>query len=1032
MFKESLPSPDAGIELAQSIAQTNPFESEPIGQINALEGDVFITRTDGAKVQATDGAPIFQGEMVETDGGGAIGITFADQSSFSLAENGAMVIDEMVYDPSTQSGTSAINVAEGVFTFVSGQIAKTDVEAMTITTPVAVIGIRGTSGGGKAGAEGTANTFSLFQDASGTTGEMVITTLGGAQTLGVPNQTTQITSAYVPPTKPVTLPAAAVAKFYAKAAKVAPTKIVTDPVKDSSPTQDGPTDALAQEGKTDTPQDGPSEQTAGENTGDGPEDGPVDGPPEGISGEDGSLAAGPDAPIPGEPGAPQSGGPVPEENLPGGTEGGPDGAFQDAEIAAANAFDQILAQGGSLEQAIAAGMNAATEAGLNAVLAANPEHFGTRESGLSVMDRIAEEAFLGVTGRIDPLSAGTGGGTGADSFSERMFFQNAVDSVIQIEITGLEGLLFGDFVDGPLFGGEGEFFEQFFDDPFEEFVGDVFFDPYLEFTRDHFLFEGPPPPKFDGNGVLTLTGDQDNNGPPPVTVFYDFQNGTIGDDTLFGNEGNTRFTMVQGSTLGGTDILYGGPGTDEMAFEDLSDMQIVFNASTFVATYADSGSINGQITLNSVEQLWVDNGTEARVRLVFDGGGGSGFGYILSGTSGADTLTVANSTSLNNNSMGHTVTSGQVVGSIVFGSAGDDTITGSEAGDIIYGGSGNDTIYLTGTAGGNDGDTVFAGAGNDIIKVATPSDILNGSSNPNVFVNGGLGTDTLQLEAAGSYTLASGPSALTSLKNIEILDLLAASTTVSGSGANFFDNLSSITATATSTLSTSDGSMDLTNVTVSANITTLTGVDQGSGVNITDANDSVGRTLSGTNNADTLSGQGGGDVFFGGDGNDTLNLGASDGAADVVQYTAISHFGTAGDTINQFEAGSGSDTIDFASALLSNGTSSTTLAAFTNTNDTVGVNDIFVALGGANFTSSTAGMAVGAAAVISALDTSNLVGTDKIVFAMDDGTDTHLWYFQENGTTTNDAETTELIKIATISGLSDAAAFNDADFTAVA
>ena len=50
-------------------------------------------------------------------------------------------------------------------------------------------------------------------------------------------------------------------------------------------------------------------------------------------------------------------------------------------------------------------------------------------------------------------------------------------------------------------------------------------------------------------------------------------------------------------------------------------------------------------------------------------------------------------------------------------------------------------------------------------------------------------------------------------------------------------------------------------MTVSANITTLTGVDQGSGVNITDANDSVGRTLSGTNNADTLSGQGGGDVF---------------------------------------------------------------------------------------------------------------------------------------------------------------------------
>ena len=1003
---ESPLADDAATELAQSLAQTNPSGLESIGQVSALEGDVFIIRTDGAKVQATDGAPIFQGDMVDTDANGAVGITFADQSSFSLAENGSMVIDEMVYDPSTQSGTSAINVAEGVFTFVSGQIAKTDVEAMTITTPVAVIGIRGTSGGGQAGAEGTASTFSLFQDASGGTGEMVITTQGGAQTLSAPNQTTQITSAYVPPTKPITLPPSAVAKFYAKATKVAPTKIITEPVQDtaptgdSGPTQDGPTGAGPQDGQA------PEEQAGA--PADGPTDGPVEGPPEGI---------------PGEPGTPQPGGPVPDGP-------GPGDVFQNAEIAATNAFDQILAQGGSLEDAMAAGMNAATEAGLNAVLAANPEHFGTRDSSLSVLDRITDEAFLGVTGRIDLLSAGTGSGTGHGNFAERIFFQNAVDSVVESEIMDLEGGLFGDFVEGSLLGGEGEFFERFFDDPFREFTGDIFFDPFQKFAGDNFFFDGPPPLFFDGDNVLTLTGGPDSDSPPPTSTFDDFVNGTTGNDTLFGGEKNTRFTMVQGTTLGGTDVLHGGSGTDEIALEQLSDMQIVFNTSTFVATYADTGSINGQITLNSVEQLWVDNGAEARVRLAFDpAGGGSGFGYILSGTSGADTLTLANSTSLNNNSMGHTVTSGQVVGSIVFGGDGGDTITGSEAGDIIYGGLGNDTIYLTGTAGGNDGDVVFAGAGNDIIKIATPSDILDGSSNPNVIVNGGAGTDTLQLEAAGTYTLASGAGALTSLKSIEVLDLLAASTTVTGSGANFFDTLSSITAVGTSTLSASDSTMDLSNVTVSANITTLTGTDQGSGINITDANDAVGRTLNGTSNADTLSGQGGADTFSGGNGNDTLNLGASDGAADVVKYTAIGHFGTAGDTINQFESGGGSDTIDLAAALLSNGTSSTTLAAFTNTTDTVGANDIFIELGGANFTSTTTGTAAGAAAVISALNTSNLVGTDKVVFAMDDGTDTHLWYFQENGTTTNDAETAELVKIATISSLSDAAGFSDGDFT---
>ena len=303
---------DAAVELAQGVAQTNPSGPESIGQISALEGTAFITRSDGTKVQASDGTAIFQGDMVETGGTGAIGITFADQSSFSLAENGSMVIDEMVYDPSSQSGTSAISVAEGIFTFVSGQIAKTDVEAMTITTPVAVIGIRGTSGGGQAGAEGTANTFSLFQDANGSTDEMVITTQGGTQTMSIPNQTTQITSAFVPPTKPITLPPSAVAKFYATAAKVAPSKIVTDPVQDAGPTGDaGPADDAgpARDGPTDAPagREQP-DGTPGENAGDAPPNGPPEGPP--------------------------------------------DGAFQDAEIAATNAFDQILAEGGTLEEAM--------------------------------------------------------------------------------------------------------------------------------------------------------------------------------------------------------------------------------------------------------------------------------------------------------------------------------------------------------------------------------------------------------------------------------------------------------------------------------------------------------------------------------------------------------------------------------------------------------------------------------------------------------------------------------------------------------
>ena len=245
------PTDLGGVELAQA----GGSGAEPVGQITALQGSAFIIRTDGTKVQASDGAPIFQGDTIETAADGAVGITFADQSTFSLAGEGQMIIDEMVYDPSTQSGTSSISVAEGLFTFVSGQIAKTDVGAMTISTPVATIGIRGTSGGGQAAAEGTPNTFTMFADPGGGTGEMIITTQGGAQTLNSPNQTTQITSAFVPPTIPVTLPAAAIARFYANARAVAPPVPTGEGATGQGAAEGGPIEGGPTEGQALTPEE---------------------------------------------------------------------------------------------------------------------------------------------------------------------------------------------------------------------------------------------------------------------------------------------------------------------------------------------------------------------------------------------------------------------------------------------------------------------------------------------------------------------------------------------------------------------------------------------------------------------------------------------------------------------------------------------------------------------------------------------------------------------------------------------------------
>ena len=174
-----------------SLVDGNPFSelaqaAESIGRVEATDGLVEAIRIDGTKVTLAKGDDVFQGDTLITGKGAAIGITFVDDTTFSLGEEGRMVIDEMVYDAEAQEGQFSANLVQGVFSFVSGNIAKTSPEGMTVSTPVATIGIRGTKVAGRAAQEGAENTISLLPeiDAQGNqiVGELSVTNQGGTVT----------------------------------------------------------------------------------------------------------------------------------------------------------------------------------------------------------------------------------------------------------------------------------------------------------------------------------------------------------------------------------------------------------------------------------------------------------------------------------------------------------------------------------------------------------------------------------------------------------------------------------------------------------------------------------------------------------------------------------------------------------------------------------------------------------------------------------------------------------------------------------
>ncbi len=136
---------DAFAKAPSEFAQTGSLNDEsPVGAIEELSGDARIIRTDGTVETVQIGTPVYQGDVIETSGDGAVNIVFIDETSFAISENARMAIDEYVFDPATESGKQNFSVLRGVFVFTSGLIGRDDPDDVEIDTPVGSIGIRGT------------------------------------------------------------------------------------------------------------------------------------------------------------------------------------------------------------------------------------------------------------------------------------------------------------------------------------------------------------------------------------------------------------------------------------------------------------------------------------------------------------------------------------------------------------------------------------------------------------------------------------------------------------------------------------------------------------------------------------------------------------------------------------------------------------------------------------------------------------------------------------------------------------------------
>lgn len=115
-----------------------------IGDVIEQKGVTDIERKDGDLYEKIDRD--FDVESYDTvrTKNGRTAIEFLDETRVDVTENSKLVIDEFVYDPNTSTGSLALKASFGTVRYASGQIAKNSKQNVKISTPTAVIGVRGT------------------------------------------------------------------------------------------------------------------------------------------------------------------------------------------------------------------------------------------------------------------------------------------------------------------------------------------------------------------------------------------------------------------------------------------------------------------------------------------------------------------------------------------------------------------------------------------------------------------------------------------------------------------------------------------------------------------------------------------------------------------------------------------------------------------------------------------------------------------------------------------------------------------------
>lgn len=178
-------------------------KANPIGEFIQLTGPAQVDKKAGSSVDVSLGSKVESLDTIRTARARA-NIKFKDETQVAITENSKLVIDEYVYDPNRGAGKMSMKIALGTVRYASGAIAKNNNENINIQTPVATVGVRGTSFSMTVDEIGQSLVI-LLPNRDGTVGEIRVESDAGQVILNKAFQSTYVSSSEGRPAQPTIL-----------------------------------------------------------------------------------------------------------------------------------------------------------------------------------------------------------------------------------------------------------------------------------------------------------------------------------------------------------------------------------------------------------------------------------------------------------------------------------------------------------------------------------------------------------------------------------------------------------------------------------------------------------------------------------------------------------------------------------------------------------------------------------------------------------------------------------------------------------